>query len=104
MEVEHYHAHCPSCHFTANLGILGLSPRELRSLLLLASQAGKVILVYASLKGIPASRTEEMQRHPEFEKKEYMKLLEFYNSLAQKCESVLEKQGVPITIQEILGK
>lgn len=86
------------------MGVLGLSPRELKSLLLLASHAGKVVLVYASLKGIPHARTEVMLKNPLFEKKEYMKLLEFYNSLAQKCESVLQNQGYPITIQELLGR
>ncbi len=82
------------------MGILGLSALELKSLLMLASHAGKVILVYAKLRNIPISKTEDITSHPAFSKTEYQKLLGFYNNLARKCSDI--SQELSLSFEEMI--
>lgn len=85
------------------MGTLELTSKELQALVLLASHAGKIILVYAYLQNIPESRSETIQRHRRFQHKEYQKLLNFYNALARKCELLLQKQ-TRLQLQDVLGE
>ena len=68
---------------------IGLTDKDVKALLLLALKSGKVVLVYAALKKIPYDKTAKIMSHPDFTKKEYHKLLNFYDGLAKKCEVVL---------------
>ncbi len=102
LDVIFYLALCPECHFTATLGVGGLTPKEHKALLLLASHAGKVILVYATLKNIPGGSTQTIMNDANFDKTEYQELLNFYNGLAHKCENILKGES-PLTWKEVIG-
>ena len=102
LNLEYYSACCPNCSFTATVGILGLSTFELKALLMLASCSGKVILVYAKLRNIPISRTEDVAAHPLFSKTEYQKLLGFYNNLARKCGDISAKPEFSLNFEEMI--
>jgi hypothetical protein len=103
MELSFYLAVCPGCHFTAGMGSgSGLTPKEHQALLLLASHAGKVILVYADLRQIAENSTQAIMHHPSFNKSEYQQLLSFYNSLADKCEGILAAQ-TPLSWNDVMG-
>lgn len=102
MELLSYIGVCPKCRFTAcreGKG-LDLSPKEIAALLLLASHAGKVILVYAKIKGIPHNNTNDIMADSAFSKKEYHALLTLFNQLAVKAEKVL-LENYSQMIQEI---
>lgn len=60
-------------------------------------------MVYASLKNIPAVGNKKPQNNPKFKRKEYLKLLEYYNNLAKKSEELLQKKSDKITLKDILG-
>lgn len=79
-----------------------LTPVEEESLLLLASFAGKVIWVYARLKGIKCEEAEEVKDDPKFEKKEYLKLLSYYNNLARKCYTLVEQRPGRVTLKKLI--
>ena len=99
--IDQYRCNCPHCQFSANRGSGStLSEPEENSLLLLAAHAGKVILVYATVKNIEAERTAEIMAHPDFQRGEYQRLLNHYNALAAKCSQLMRRRE--ITLNQLL--
>ena len=88
LEIPQYNAYCPHCDFSAQKGsgsIGEFSERELDALVRLAAHAGKVILIYASLRGIPETNTANITKHPSFRRSEYLRLLSYYRAIMNSC-------------------
>ena len=107
LNVNSYNVNCTKCRFQADYGEeeirRDLSPGLLQALLLLASHAGKVSLVYASLRDLSTDRKQDrVINHPNFDKKEYQRLLNYYNNLAQECADKIDLEEAKKVFAEIL--
>lgn len=69
---------------------------------MLASFGGKIILLYASLAGIPCSNTQDIMAHEKFRSADYQKIRTFYNVLASKSKDILKRKEKHLQLRDFM--